>query len=152
MMSAMRSCGGCTPRCGSLSAWAVLSYLPGSQPRSCVSSLSRSLLWSAQAPSSPRTTIAVAAAARAVALAGAAGALSAIRGPPLGAILQPEVHEMLEELAVGGAGGARRLGKVLGGLQIGVGVRLEHVNLALRSEERRVGKECQSTCRSRWSP
>ena len=22
----------------------------------------------------------------------------------------------------------------------------------LRSEERRVGKECQSTCRSRWSP
>src|SRR5437868_15539414 len=112
MMSAMRSCGGCTPRCGSLSAWAVLSYLPGSQPRSCVSSLSRSLLSSAQAPSSPRMARAVAAAiavaaARAVALAGAAGALSAIRGPPLGAILQPEVHEMLEELAVGGAGGAR---------------------------------------------
>ena len=25
-------------------------------------------------------------------------------------------------------------------------------SLALRSEERRVGKECQSTCRSRWSP
>ena len=24
--------------------------------------------------------------------------------------------------------------------------------LRLRSEERRVGKECQSTCRSRWSP
>ena len=24
--------------------------------------------------------------------------------------------------------------------------------LGLRSEERRVGKECQSTCRSRWSP
>ena len=23
---------------------------------------------------------------------------------------------------------------------------------AIRSEERRVGKECQSTCRSRWSP
>ena len=23
---------------------------------------------------------------------------------------------------------------------------------AWRSEERRVGKECQSTCRSRWSP
>ena len=22
----------------------------------------------------------------------------------------------------------------------------------MRSEERRVGKECQSTCRSRWSP
>src|SRR3546814_13575441 len=25
-------------------------------------------------------------------------------------------------------------------------------NLVLRSEERRVGKECVSTCRSRWSP
>src|SRR3546814_14879580 len=25
-------------------------------------------------------------------------------------------------------------------------------NLAPRSEERRVGKECVSTCRSRWSP
>src|SRR3546814_14269482 len=25
-------------------------------------------------------------------------------------------------------------------------------NAALRSEERRVGKECVSTCRSRWSP
>src|SRR3546814_13388420 len=25
-------------------------------------------------------------------------------------------------------------------------------NLLLRSEERRVGKECVSTCRSRWSP
>src|SRR3546814_12691550 len=26
------------------------------------------------------------------------------------------------------------------------------LNLADRSEERRVGKECVSTCRSRWSP
>ena len=26
------------------------------------------------------------------------------------------------------------------------------VQLVARSEERRVGKECQSTCRSRWSP
>src|SRR3546814_8317541 len=32
---------------------------------------------------------------------------------------------------------------------------LEHINLPVRgfrSEERRVGKECVSTCRSRWSP
>src|SRR3546814_19427219 len=28
---------------------------------------------------------------------------------------------------------------------------VEHI-LILRSEERRVGKECVSTCRSRWSP
>src|SRR3546814_20992065 len=28
----------------------------------------------------------------------------------------------------------------------------EEVFLVVRSEERRVGKECGSTCRSRWSP
>src|SRR3546814_11673259 len=27
-----------------------------------------------------------------------------------------------------------------------------HLLLVIRSEERRVGKECVSTCRSRWSP
>src|SRR3546814_1163263 len=32
-----------------------------------------------------------------------------------------------------------------------VGVLIE-VPVMLRSEERRVGKECVSTCRSRWSP
>src|SRR3546814_7695444 len=29
---------------------------------------------------------------------------------------------------------------------------LPHLLRAVRSEERRVGKECVSTCRSRWSP
>src|SRR6184192_3704371 len=29
---------------------------------------------------------------------------------------------------------------------------LEQLLQDVRSEERRVGKECQSTCRSRWSP
>src|SRR3546814_12758741 len=28
----------------------------------------------------------------------------------------------------------------------------QHLDLRLRSEERRVGKECVSTCRLRWSP
>src|SRR3546814_18208612 len=28
----------------------------------------------------------------------------------------------------------------------------EYLSAALRSDERRVGKECVSTCRSRWSP
>src|SRR3546814_14272615 len=28
----------------------------------------------------------------------------------------------------------------------------EHTGVSPRSEERRVGKECVSTCRSRWSP
>ena len=27
-----------------------------------------------------------------------------------------------------------------------------HSGLPIRSEERRVGKECSRTCRSRWSP
>src|SRR3546814_4882956 len=37
---------------------------------------------------------------------------------------------------------------LLGGVQIGC----RKDELRARSEERRVGKECVSTCRSRWSP
>src|SRR3546814_2897072 len=33
-----------------------------------------------------------------------------------------------------------------------LGEALTHGGIANRSEERRVGKECVSTCRSRWSP
>src|SRR3546814_9883053 len=46
----------------------------------------------------------------------------------------------------------------LGAFRIGIGmiprgeVALIVAGYALRSEERRVGKECVSTCRSRWSP
>src|SRR3546814_19138672 len=38
---------------------------------------------------------------------------------------------------------------------IGVGMECQHIGmvpLEQRSEERRVGKECVSTCSSRWSP
>src|SRR3546814_1859117 len=35
---------------------------------------------------------------------------------------------------------------------VGANVAFWHDTLANRSEERRVGKECVSTCRSRWSP
>src|SRR3546814_11818684 len=38
-----------------------------------------------------------------------------------------------------------------GTLEGGAG-RIGNVPLLMRSEERRVGKECVSTCRSRWSP
>src|SRR3546814_7983880 len=34
----------------------------------------------------------------------------------------------------------------------GLGQRLAHIQIQMRSEERRVGQECVSTCRSRWSP
>src|SRR3546814_12912589 len=37
----------------------------------------------------------------------------------------------------------------IGGLAVLVGGKQLHLH---RSEERRVGKECVSTCRSRWSP
>src|SRR3546814_12324203 len=37
-------------------------------------------------------------------------------------------------------------------ISIGAGIIALMVVRALRSEERRVGKECVSTCRSRWSP
>src|SRR3546814_18855360 len=50
--------------------------------------------------------------------------------------------------AVGDEAGAER--QVAGSEPLGTG---DHVRLdAERSEERRVGKECVSTCRSRWSP
>src|SRR3546814_6002107 len=39
-----------------------------------------------------------------------------------------------------------------GGLPIAVGEGMRAVSVKVRSEERRVGKECVSTCRSRWSP
>src|SRR3546814_15681559 len=39
----------------------------------------------------------------------------------------------------------KRPGQLSGGQQ-------QRVAIARRSEERRVGKECVSTCRSRWSP
>src|SRR3546814_11279035 len=34
----------------------------------------------------------------------------------------------------------------------GFGASLQIGGIAIRSEERRAGKECVSTCRSRWSP
>src|SRR3546814_6493627 len=34
----------------------------------------------------------------------------------------------------------------------GLGCKLLQAGVGIRSEERRVGKECVSTCRSRWSP
>src|SRR3546814_18914955 len=44
---------------------------------------------------------------------------------------------------------AKRQGVTIWVVSFGVG---GNSNLNSRSEERRVGKECVSTCRSRWSP
>src|SRR3546814_19740181 len=48
----------------------------------------------------------------------------------------------------GGGGGLNPLGK----LQSAAGIDRLRILGSDRSEERRVGKECVSTCRSRWSP
>src|SRR3546814_11620242 len=48
--------------------------------------------------------------------------------------------------AAGGAGNHRMM------LYVNEGLKNTACNPTFRSEERRVGKECVSTCRSRWSP
>src|SRR3546814_5496386 len=60
------------------------------------------------------------------------------RGPPLGGGQQEN----------GGAGEKQAAQEIACQFKL---LRI-HPSLALRSEERRVGKECVSTCRSRWSP
>src|SRR3546814_20074999 len=50
-------------------------------------------------------------------------------------------HDPLQRVAAHCAGG-----------QVGGDHHAPHLIVAPRSEERRVGKECVSTCRSRWSP
>ena len=80
--------------------------------------------------------------------------LSRLRGFPLG------LAALLLGAASGSGTGLSLLGRGL--LQVGVLPLYEAALLALggtlgatvlvRSEERRVGKECVSTCRSRWSP
>src|SRR3546814_14992605 len=53
--------------------------------------------------------------------------------------------DVLKDAAVAGLGVAL-LPTFIAGTEVGIG------RLEARSEERRVGKECVSTCRSRWSP
>src|SRR3546814_11802451 len=54
----------------------------------------------------------------------------------------------------GSAGYGRAHGRVIRGAMGTVDYTdvMDFLEGALRSEERRVGKECVSTCRSRWSP
>ena len=52
-------------------------------------------------------------------------------------------------------GSARTIGRgmrVAPALKNGIGMTLIFAFIGTRSEERRVGKECASMCRSRWSP
>src|SRR3546814_16804875 len=66
-----------------------------------------------------------------------------------------ETHHARERLAVGEAavGLHQRVGVARGHLDmIAEDVVVADLERGDRSEERRVGKECVSTCRSRWSP
>src|SRR3546814_11037163 len=54
--------------------------------------------------------------------------------------------------AVGEERSRYRVGAGVVALGGGILVMVIGLSLVLRSEERRVGKECVSTCRSRWSP
>src|SRR3546814_15106119 len=57
-------------------------------------------------------------------------------------------------ILIEGAGEMQAVG-VIGAGQMGAGIAQVSAQAGyrvLRSEERRVGKECGSTCRSRWSP
>src|SRR3546814_18565914 len=66
-------------------------------------------------------------------------------GPaPLWLGFQP-IFESLAVYQVEGVGGLALVGLQEGGI-------ISHAVHPIRSEERRVGKECVSTCRSRWSP
>src|SRR3546814_3310737 len=68
--------------------------------------------------------------------------------PPVGAVTDPvtgQVLDRVEDLA----GDAVRRAANLADLRK---KRLDRLVRTNRSEERRVGKECVSTCRSRWTP
>src|SRR3546814_11533040 len=57
----------------------------------------------------------------------------------------------ITELICGGLSN-RCIADTLGTSEGTITVHLHNIYQKLRSEERRVGKECVSTCRSRWSP
>src|SRR3546814_4360764 len=63
----------------------------------------------------------------------------------------PAVHERVKKLKKSGAirGTVARLDGEAVGRPLSAFI---HIDTEGRSEERRVGKECVSTCRSRWSP
>ena len=78
--------------------------------------------------------------------------ITKIPQPFLRAVADRSGDDLLKKLTAPGVNG--ELSKFLWGREI-VDVLLAHptVQFALsRSEERRVGKECPSLCRSRWSP
>src|SRR3546814_18555586 len=85
-------------------------------------------------------------------LAGAGEVHELQRRAELGVVLQPLLDEVLDRLdvMVGGALDFLDPGRVGDGKTVGQCAQAR--DRGFRSEERRVGKECVRTCRSRWSP
>src|SRR3546814_16118025 len=74
-----------------------------------------------------------------------------------GAVLEPQRFDVARLIARGAAriGLTRRGQRLVIGQRTGkllIDIIVARIEARRRSEERRVGKECVSTCRSRWSP
>src|SRR3546814_12385018 len=66
--------------------------------------------------------------------------------------IRPAMNAGISVSRVGGAAQTKLVKKLGGGVRLALAQYRELAAFAQRSEERRVGKECVSTCRSRWSP
>src|SRR3546814_9761059 len=71
---------------------------------------------------------------------------------PIFGIVQGSIYPDLRARSIEGLTNIGFDGYSIGGLAVGEGQEAMLRVLETRSEERRVGKECVSTCRSRWSP
>src|SRR3546814_4878344 len=85
-------------------------------------------------------------------------ALRGDRGGEVGELLRLEREKLvaglrrLQSTARRLAGADERVDRRAGAVDIADHARLHAQRIFKRSEERRAGKECVSTCRSRWSP
>src|SRR5580700_1134638 len=126
MMIAIFWCAPRTPLFASRSAWATLSYRPGSHVSSSARSVVRCFFsWSTHPPLARVPTRRLSATMR-------RQLCSAIRCPPLCPIFESKIHESLEQLRIRHAACARGLGKILGRLEVRIGIGLEHVYVSLR--------------------
>src|SRR3546814_4547637 len=76
------------------------------------------------------------------------GVERAYRARAYGEVSQAQLEELIEGVEIDGI----RYGAIDANLERRTGANVWIELILPRSEERRVGKECVSTCRSRWSP
>src|SRR3546814_2689785 len=66
--------------------------------------------------------------------------------------LDPDQHQGHDDPHSRGHDGRSHRARAAGGAGVDMIIPPGPLKVLVRSEERRVGKECVSTCRSRWSP